>query len=117
MNNIFYKIEIQTTDIYEITDSMIQRAMLCFHADLKEYYQIEDRDDYHAIVNFFSDIKASDMPRHVRQFLEAEPRIYYIDVIYRYPREIESDRFVLWQDGRVQTYTGKVMYTEDNNHE
>lgn len=40
--------------------------------------------------------------------------VYYIDLKYAYPYDLNADRVVIWADGRRQEYYGKIEWTEEN---
>ena len=50
----------------------------------------------------------------VRPLVSEFQNILYVDVEYIYQWEFIPDRFVMYDDGTILEYTGRIEYTEDN---
>ena len=50
----------------------------------------------------------------VRPMISEIEHIYYVDVEFIYDAEFVPDRFVMYCDGAILKYTGRIEYTEDN---
>ena len=107
---IYYNVEIQTAGNKKITAGII---------DLFEDYlgvsdrDIDEREDCCAVFFFVSDMKPDEVMNRVRAILEQTSSIHYVDVVYHYENEMTPDRFVCWEDGHTQGYTGHVIFEED----
>ena len=117
---VHYNIEIQMAANSEITDEVMETASRAF-GFLKT--DVDELESYRVTALFTSDIKPSDMKERARKFLVMcsgrsylKPA-YYVDVMYRFEYENIPDRFVIWNDGRVQEYTGHIVFTEDGEDE
>lgn len=107
---IWYNVEVQMLGECERTydlDEAIGKA-LGFEED-----DIDEREIYRLTALFVSYMKPTEMRERVTEVLRNHPEVFYIDVIYRYNGENVPDRFVIWQDGRKQEYTGRIIFEED----
>lgn len=107
---IWYNVEVQMLGECERTydlDEAIGKA-LGFEED-----DIDEREIYRLTALFVSNMKPTEMCERVTEVLRNHPEVFYIDVIYRYDAENVPDRFVIWQDGRKQEYTGRIIFEED----
>ena len=107
---VFYNIDIQMKQSYEITDDLVSTASK-FFGFMK--MDIDERETYHLGVTFLSEKSPRTMRDDVKALLRTFLEIFYIDVIYRFDYEMTPDRFVIWWDGKTQEYTGHVTFTED----
>ena len=76
---------------------------------------IDEREVYRMTAAFVSDTIPSVMNVNVTQLLKRHPEIFYIDIIHRPIRrgyESLPDRTVIWGDGRIQNYVGRIIYEE-----
>ena len=107
---VWYNVEVQMLGECERTydlDEAIGKA-LGFEED-----DIDERELYMLTAMFNSNRCPTAMRDHVTKVLRDHPEIFYIDVIYRFDAENVPDRFVIWQDGRKQEYTGRIIFEED----
>lgn len=107
---VWYNVEVQMLGECERTydlDEAIGKA-LGFEED-----DIDEREIYRVTSLFNSNICPTAMRDRVTNVLRDHPEIFYIDVIYRFDAENVPDRFVIWQDGRKQEYTGRIIFEED----
>lgn len=107
---VWYNVEVQMLGECERTydlDEAIGKA-LGFEED-----DIDEREIYRLTALSVSNTKPTEMRERVTDVLRDHPEIFYIDVIYRYDSENVPDRFVIWQDGKRQEYTGKIIFEED----
>ena len=108
--NTYYNVEIQTVGKKKITVGIM---------DLFEDYlgvtnrDVDEREDHCAVFFFVSEMTPTEVRNRVRTILGQTSSIYYVNITYRYENEMVPDRVVLWADGRVQEYTGHVVFTED----
>lgn len=73
---------------------------------------IDEREPYRMTAEFYSDSTYSVMKANVTQLLKQHPEIFYIDVIHRREYDCLPDRTVIWGDGRIQNYIGRIIYEE-----
>ena len=107
---VWYNVEIQMlgeNERYPALDEEIGNALDFVGHD------IDERELYSLTALYTSTRKPTEMRKRIRDFLDGHPEIYYIDVIYRWDSENVPDRFVIWQDGRTQEYTGEIVFKED----
>lgn len=76
---------------------------------------IDEVEDDHALLVFRSAILPGAMIELAKKLLDDYKYlgVYYIDMKYSYPYDINADRTVLWADGIEQEYTGRIEWTED----
>ena len=109
--NTYYNVEIQTEGKKKITTGIL--VLFEDYLGLTDM-DLDEREDHRATFFFVSDMKASEVQTRVRTILNQTSSIHYVDVIYRYEYEMTPDRFVCWNDGHTQEYTGHVVFKEDN---
>ena len=83
---------------------------------IEEFYNAPGDDegtDFQFSLVFETELTIEQLVRRAKLLLADLPELYYVDTIYRYEGEFDADRFVVWQDGRYQSYTGKMEFTED----
>ena len=95
--NTYYNVEIQTEGKKKITAGIL--VLFEDYLGLTDM-DLDEREDHRATFFFVSDMKASEVQNRVR-------------TIYRYEYEMTPDRFVCWNDGHTQEYTGHVFFEED----
>ena len=78
---------------------------------------IDERESYRMTAIFTSEDTPGKMKINVVRLMNRHPEIHYIDVMFRYDNENVPSRFVIWQDGRVQNYKGRIVFEEDVDHE
>lgn len=107
---VFYSIDIQMIGAYEVTGAVLETASHLIGFEKKD---IDELETYHVQASFGSNVLPSTMHDYVRSLLTALPEIFYVDVIFRFKYAMHPDRFVIWQDGKTQEYTGHITFTED----
>ena len=107
---VWYNVEIQMLGENEMTDKLTDDII--FNLGCR-YSDIDEREIYNMTTLFNSNMEPSEMRKYVTDLLHEYPQIFYIDVIYRYDSENVPDRFVIWGNGRVQEYTGHIVFEED----
>lgn len=107
---IYYSLEVQMAGENRMSDAVVESASLAFRFGK---YDIDEKEEFSLNVLFPCEIKPSDMKTRVRSFLADNPTVHYVDVMYRYEYAMVPDRFVIWQDGRTQEYTGFIDFRED----
>lgn len=73
---------------------------------------IDEREVYRMTAAFESYMLPSMMKLNVIHMLSNHPEIFYVDIIHRYGYESLPDRTVIWGDGRMQNYVGRIIYEE-----
>ena len=107
----YYNVEIQMSGTHKTTDHFISQVATSLGARETD---IDEREEYRAVIFFKSDVKPTEMRKRVQAVLAMySMTLHYIDVVYRYDQEMKPDRFCCWADGRIQEYTGKIIFTED----
>lgn len=107
---VWYNVEVQMLGENEMTDKLADDII--FNLGCR-YSDIDEHEIYNMTALFNSNRCPTAMRDHVTSVLREHPEIFYIDVIYRYDSENVPDRFVIWGDGRVQEYTGHIVFEED----
>ena len=107
---VFYSIEIQTNYPQEINEEIVQSAMKHLGFEREDY---EDEETYSASYIFAAMTKPSEMEERAKRFMQETPGVHYVDIAYRYEYAMVPDRFVIWDDGKIQHYTGYITYRED----
>lgn len=107
----YYNVEIQTT-----AGNNVRRDLKLIAGRLNlTPKDVDECEEYRAVLFFESDMKPSEVKQHIREILRYEgDRVQYVDIVYRYEYEMTPDRVVIWGDGHEQEYTGKVYFEEDN---
>ena len=108
---VFYSIEIQMCAGHEVTDDLMEVASYAFQFLKKD---VDEKELYRVTALFSNEIKPTEMRERARRFLHLHKDVYYVDVIYRFEHEMVPDRFVRWQNGDIQEYTGHVEFREEN---
>ena len=78
---------------------------------------VDEREPYRMTAIYTSEVTPDKIKLDVIKLLHRHPEIYYFDVMFRYDSENVPDRFVVWQDGRVQNYRGRIVFEEAHDHE
>lgn len=108
----YYNVEIQMTAPYEIDDELL----MMIEDKLSTTSAARDEvETYRAVLFFKSDVNPEEIKRRIHVMLgtDLHDNVHYIDVIYRWENEYNSDRFVVWSDGHEQNYTGHMEFEED----
>lgn len=83
---------------------------------IEEFYNAPGDDegtDFQFSLVFETELTIDELVERARLLLADLPELYYVDTVYRFESEFDADRFVVWQDGRYQSYTGKLEFMED----
>ena len=93
----------------------IVRILTAYPNDESLDHAIDEFEEYGIEMSFRSSERPMIIEHRARKILadKTVPGIYYIDLKYAYAYDLNPDRIVLWADGRVQEYTGKIEWTED----
>ena len=77
---------------------------------------IDEHEDNILNLSFRSSYLPQEMIRRVDEMMTSYKYlgVYYIDLKYAYPYDLNADRIVIWKDGRRQEYSGRMEWTEDN---
>lgn len=76
---------------------------------------IEECEDDCLELKFRSSYMPSEMIARLATVMEEYKYlgVYYADMKYAYAYDLNSDRIVIWADGRRQTYRGRIDWSED----
>ena len=105
------KITFQFVNPDETTKDLTDRIMNKLDLRSSDVEEIERTDM--TVIYEMNDM-LSVLRDNLRNLLAREANIAYADVWYRCRFEFCPDRFVIWQGGHEQDYTGHVEFTEDN---
>lgn len=107
----YYNVEIQMEYPNEATDYVMNRILEALGVSETA---VDERETYRAVLFFKSEIAPEQMFIKIRNVLFNNIHgIHYVDTIYRWENEMNSDRYVVWADGSEKHYTGHVIYEED----
>ena len=109
--NVYYNVEIRMKSPNVVNDDLIYMVAEALGASVKD---VDEYEAYRAVIFFKSETKPEQMFIRIRDILfNMTNTIHYIDTIYRWEAEMNSDRYVCWSDGKEQHYTGRTIYEED----
>lgn len=107
---VYYNAEIRMDAEHTVTDGVMEK--FSHHLDFNKT-DVDEREETFASALFVSNIRPTEMRGRVRALLAECPGIYHADVMYRFETEMVPDRFVAWQGGKMQEYTGYIEFRED----
>lgn len=106
---------------YNIEVQMLGENERCYDLDEEIGWElgfaeddIDERELYRLTALFTSETNPGKMKLDAIGILQSHPEIFYIDVMFRNEHENVPDRFVVWQDGRIRDYKGKIYFEEVN---
>ena len=112
------QIEVQMQEGKETSEELVKELRTCFKREPFVTHDIDDIDKTGMTMSFITELMQLEIMQAAADFIVRNRNdVHYIDVVYRYEYELNADRFVFWSDGRVQEYTGKMMFTEVRTNE
>lgn len=105
----WYNVEIQMQGDNEYTKEL--------NKEIKETMgfngmDIDELDLHRMTATFTSCYYPREINKIVDRLIADHPEIYYIDFLYRSEIAPVQNRVVVWNDGRIQFYRGRVVFEE-----